>query len=190
MLPVKMLEYMLFLQKQFNNQVNGALELNQEEMNTLKILKNQGDDYKTFLLIFVELNIMNFCKLARVSMRKIIWVFCVVFEMKLFVNNLSCGKNSWVLYNDNEISQKCHYYWWIFGSTNLIYHNIFLFPLLELPLRDHRFESIEAIIEYSLRTLKGFHGSEFKECFKDWNKRSQKCIAAGRDYVEEDVITI
>lgn len=62
--------------------------------------------------------------------------------------------------------------------------DFFLFSQLKLCLRDHRFESINSIKEYSLGTLKRIHKNDFKARFGDWKKRWQKGIAAGGDNFE------
>lgn len=68
--------------------------------------------------------------------------------------------------------------------------DFFLFPRLKLPLRGHRFESIEAIKENSLRELKAIPEIDYHKCFDDWKKRWHKCIISEGDYFEGDTINL
>ncbi|KZC03764.1 hypothetical protein WN55_04220 [Dufourea novaeangliae] len=66
--------------------------------------------------------------------------------------------------------------------------DFFLFPKLKLPLRERRFESIEAIKENSLKELKATPQSAYEQCMKDWVKRWHSCIALDGAYFEGDKI--
>ena len=64
-------------------------------------------------------------------------------------------------------------------SPDLAPCDFWLFSKLKRPLRGHRFESIDEIKRESKRELLAIPESAFAACFKDWEKRWNKCIASG-----------
>jgi len=111
-------------------------------------------------------------------------------------------ENSWILHDDNAPSHRAHVVteFKTKNSINTIDQppyspdlapaDFFLFPKLKLPLRGHRYESIEDIKENSTRELKKIPESAYKTCFEDWKKRWHMCIASNGAYFEGDKINI
>ena len=96
--------------------------------------------------------------------------------------------NSWFLHHDNAPSHTAIIIREFFTknqvnvvpqapySPDMAPCDFFLFSRLKLPLRGHRFESIEVIQENSLAALKAIPEAEFNNCFEIWKERWNKCI--------------
>lgn len=63
--------------------------------------------------------------------------------------------------------------------------DFFLFHRLKLTHRGKRFESVEIIKQYSLKTIPK---SAYNKCYDEWIIRWRKCIASNGAYVEGDKI--
>ncbi|CAH2096444.1 unnamed protein product [Euphydryas editha] len=110
--------------------------------------------------------------------------------------------NSWFLHHDNAPSHTGLILREFFtkNSTNILPQppyspdaapcDFWLFSKLKRPLRGNRFDSIEDIKRESLRSFKAIPEIDFNNCFEEWKKRWQKCIAAGGDYFEGDEIDL
>jgi len=70
--------------------------------------------------------------------------------------------------------------------TDLAPCDFFLFPRLKKVLKGHRFEATEDIKRNSTKTLLDMPKEEFAKCFKQWQKRWEKCVAAEGYYVEDN----
>ena len=75
-------------------------------------------------------------------------------------------------------------------SPDLAPCDFWLFPKLKIPLRGHRFDTIEEIQTESKKALKAIPEIEFNKCFDDWTKPWHKCITSGGDYFEGDEIDL
>ena len=53
-------------------------------------------------------------------------------------------------------------------------------------MKGKRFVSIEEVKQKSAEGLKCISNSEFKNCFEQWKKRLDKCIAVSGSYFEGD----
>lgn len=110
--------------------------------------------------------------------------------------------NSWFLHQDNAPSHTARIIRKFFTknqtdvlpqapySPDMAPCDFFLFSRLKLPLRGHRFETIEAIKENSLAALKAIPHTEYQRCFEDWKQRWRKCIVAGGNYFEGDTMNL
>lgn len=106
--------------------------------------------------------------------------------------------NSWILHHDNAPSHTaltvCEFL--AKNSTNVIAQppyspdlapcDFFLFPKLKLPLRGHRFDTIEDIKRNSLAELKAIPSEAYEKCMDEWIRRWRMCIASNGDYFEGD----
>ena len=111
-------------------------------------------------------------------------------------------ENSWILHNDNALSQKAIIVneFLAKNSTNIIEQpphspdiaptDFFLFPKLKLPLWSTRIQSIEDIKENLRWELKSIPENAFKKCFDNWIIRWHKCIISGAAYFESDKINL
>ena len=70
-------------------------------------------------------------------------------------------------------------------SPDLGPSDFFLFPKLKMKLKVRRFqtEEIKAESQAVVNTLRGKY---FQECFKNWQRRWDRCQASERDYTEGD----
>jgi len=110
--------------------------------------------------------------------------------------------NSWFLHHDNAPSHTALVLrdFFIKNSTHIVPQppyspdlapsDFWLFPKLKLPLRGHRFDSIEEIQTASKKVLMAIPEIDFNRCFEDWKKRWHKCIVSGGDYFEGDEINL
>ncbi|GFU63214.1 putative transposase [Trichonephila clavipes] len=107
-------------------------------------------------------------------------------------------KNSWVLHHDNA---PCH------TATSVASKNIpvapqppyspdlgpcdlFLFPKLKNPLKGHHFGTLENIQTAVTDQLKAIPISEFHQCYEEWKKRLQRCVASEGSYFEGDNVEL
>ena len=69
-------------------------------------------------------------------------------------------------------------------SPNLTLGNFF-FPDEKSPQRE-MFANVEEVIQKMAEALKGIKTSEFKNCFEQWKKCLNSCIASNGQYIEGD----
>lgn len=110
--------------------------------------------------------------------------------------------NSWILHHDNAPSHTSILVREFLAknstyvidqapySPNMAPCDFFLSPKLKLPLRERRFESIEAIKQNSQKELKAIPERAYNKCFDDWIIRWHKCIASNGAYFEGDKINL
>ncbi|GFY15562.1 putative mariner transposase [Trichonephila clavipes] len=61
-------------------------------------------------------------------------------------------------------------------SPNLSPCDFFLFPKLKNPLKGHHFETLETFLAVTDQ-LKVIPISDFHQCYEEWKKRLQRCVA-------------
>lgn len=71
-------------------------------------------------------------------------------------------------------------------SPDLTPCDFFLFPRLKRDMKGQRFATVEEVKQKSLHELKTIPVDEFINCFEQWKKRLQKCIAVDGVYFEGD----
>jgi len=62
----------------------------------------------------------------------------------------------------------------------------FLFPRMKRNLKGKHFADVEEVKRKTTEALANIKEDEFKNCFEQWQKRMDKCIAANREYFEGD----
>jgi hypothetical protein len=71
-------------------------------------------------------------------------------------------------------------------SPDLAPCDFWLFPKLKTGLRSHRFATVDDIKENTEVGLRAIKKDDFKECFKAWEDRWNKCVCAEGRYFEGD----
>ena len=69
-------------------------------------------------------------------------------------------------------------------SHDLPPSDFFLFPKLKMKLRGRRFQTLEEIQAESQAVLNTLRENDFQECFKNWQRRWDRCQASERHYFE------
>jgi len=64
--------------------------------------------------------------------------------------------------------------------------DFWLFPKLKMPLKGTRFQSREDIMRNATDQLRAIPKEAFQRCFRQWQNRWEKCVAAQGDYFEGD----
>ena len=64
--------------------------------------------------------------------------------------------------------------------------DFFLFPRMKKFLKGKRFPDVAEVKQKTAEALKGIKIDEFKNCFEQWKKRLDKCIASNGEYFEGD----
>ncbi|GFX00016.1 putative transposase [Trichonephila clavipes] len=64
--------------------------------------------------------------------------------------------------------------------------DFFLFPKLKNHLKGHHFGTLENIQTAVTDQLKAIPISEFHQCYEEWKKRLQRCVASEGSYFEGD----
>ena len=72
-------------------------------------------------------------------------------------------------------------------SPDLALSEFFLFPKLKMKLKGRRFQTVEEIQAESQAVLNAPGENDFQECFKNWQRRWDRCQASEGDYFEGDV---
>ena len=62
----------------------------------------------------------------------------------------------------------------------------FLFPMLKMKLKGQRFRTVEEIQAESQAILNTLQENDFQECFKNWQRRWDRCQASEGEYFEGD----
>ena len=71
-------------------------------------------------------------------------------------------------------------------SPDLAPSDFFLFPKLKMKLKGRRFQTVEEIQAESQAVLNTLRENDFQECFKNWQRRWDRCQASEGDYFEGD----
>ena len=71
-------------------------------------------------------------------------------------------------------------------SPDLALSEFFLFPKLKMKLKGRRFQMLEEIQAESQAVLNRLWENDFRECFKNWQRRWDLCQASEGDYFEGD----
>jgi hypothetical protein len=71
-------------------------------------------------------------------------------------------------------------------SPDLASSDFFLFPKLKMKLKGRRFQKIEEIQAESQAALNMLGVNDFHECFKNWQRRWDRCQASEGKYSEGD----
>ena len=71
-------------------------------------------------------------------------------------------------------------------SPDLAPSDVFLFPKLKMKLKGRRFLTLEEIQAESQAVLHALRENDFQECFKNWQRRCDRCQASEGDYIEDD----
>lgn len=80
-----------------------------------------------------------------------------------------------------EIEELCHPPY----SPDLAPCDFFLFPKIKLGLRDTRFNSPEDARNAYLQAVEDLPKEEYRECYKSWFRRMNRCIEANGEYFEK-----
>ena len=72
-------------------------------------------------------------------------------------------------------------------SPDLEPSDFFLFPKLKMKLKGRRFQTLEEIQAESQAVLNTLRENDFQKCFKNWQRRWDRCQASEGDYFEDDV---
>ncbi|GFV73732.1 putative transposase [Trichonephila clavipes] len=68
--------------------------------------------------------------------------------------------------------------------------DFFLFPKLKNNLKGHHFGTLENIQMAVTDQLKAVPMSEFHQCYEEWKKRLQRCVASEGSYFEGDIVEL
>lgn len=71
-------------------------------------------------------------------------------------------------------------------SPDLAPCDFFIFPRMKKNLKGKRLDDVEAVKTASQRVLDNIKVEEFQRCFKQWEKRLDKCIESNGEYFEDD----
>jgi len=72
-------------------------------------------------------------------------------------------------------------------SLDLAHSDFFLFRKLKMKLKWRRFQTLEEIQAESQAVLNALRENDFQECFKNWQRRCDRCQSSEGDYFEGDV---
>ncbi|GFW82750.1 putative transposase [Trichonephila clavipes] len=75
-------------------------------------------------------------------------------------------------------------------SPDLSPCDFFLFPKLKNHLKGYHFGTLENIQTAVTDQLKAVPISEFHQCYEEWQKRLQRCVASGGSYFEGDNVEL
>ena len=75
-------------------------------------------------------------------------------------------------------------------SPDLAPSDFFLFPKLKMKLKGRRFQTLEEIQGDSQAVLNTLRENDFQECFKNWQRRWDRCQASEWDYFEGDFVPL
>ena len=71
-------------------------------------------------------------------------------------------------------------------SPNPTLSNYSLFPQMKKVLKGKHFANVEEVKQKMTEALKGIKIDKFKNCFEQWKKRLNRCIASNGEYFESD----
>ena len=72
------------------------------------------------------------------------------------------------------------------NSPDLAPSDFFLFPKLKMKPKGRRFQTLEEIQAESQAVMNTLRENDFQECFKNWQRRWDRCQSSEEDYVEGD----
>jgi len=72
------------------------------------------------------------------------------------------------------------------NSPDLASSDFFLFSKLKMKLKGRIFQTLEEIQAESQAVLNTLRENDFQECFKNWQRRGDRCQASDADYFEGD----
>ncbi|GFU76631.1 putative transposase [Trichonephila clavipes] len=75
-------------------------------------------------------------------------------------------------------------------SPDLSSCDFFLFPKLKNHLKGHPFGTLENVQTAVTDQLKAIPISEFHQCYEEWKKRLQRCVASEGSYFEGDNVEL
>ncbi|GFX80028.1 putative transposase [Trichonephila clavipes] len=75
-------------------------------------------------------------------------------------------------------------------SPDLSPCDFFLFPKLKNHLKGHHFGTLESIQTAVTNQLKAIPISKFHQCYEEWKKRLQRCVASEGSYFEGDNVEL
>ncbi|GFY26635.1 putative transposase [Trichonephila clavipes] len=75
-------------------------------------------------------------------------------------------------------------------SPDLSPCDFFLFPKLKNHLKGHHFGTLENIQMAVIDQLKAIPISKFHQCYEEWKKRLQRCVASEGSYFEGDNVEL
>ncbi|GFX98368.1 putative transposase [Trichonephila clavipes] len=75
-------------------------------------------------------------------------------------------------------------------SPDLSPCDFFLFPKLKNHLKGHHFGTLENIKTAVTDQLQAIPISEFHQCYEEWKKRLQRCVASEGSYFEGDNVEL
>ncbi|GFU56385.1 putative transposase [Trichonephila clavipes] len=75
-------------------------------------------------------------------------------------------------------------------SPGLSPSDFFLFPKLKNHLKGHHFGTLENIQTTVTDQLKAIPISEFHQCYEEWKKRLQRCVASEGSYFDGDNVEL
>ncbi|GFX16288.1 uncharacterized protein TNCV_4705411 [Trichonephila clavipes] len=75
-------------------------------------------------------------------------------------------------------------------SPDLSHCDIFLFPKLKNHLKEHHFGTLENIQTAVTDQMKVISISEFHQCYEEWKKILQRCVASEGSYFEGDNVEL
>jgi len=106
--------------------------------------------------------------------------------------------NTWLLHHDNAPAHAALLTQWFltYNNVTVVPHTpylpdlapsyFFLFPKLKMKLKGQRFQTVEEIQAESQAVLNTLRENGFQECFKNWQRRWDRCQASEGDYFEGD----
>ena len=71
-------------------------------------------------------------------------------------------------------------------SPDVTPSNFFLFPWLKNVFKEKCFADVEEVEKKMAEALKALKINEFKNCFEQWKKHLNRCIASNGEYFEGD----
>ena len=140
----------------------------------------------------------NLYSLVKLSMASFTVRFWSSWGRAFGANVQTSGRNNWFLHHDNTPAHTSLVVQQFLTSKSItvIPHpsyspdlapcNIFLFPMIKLRLKGHRFDTTEEIHAEMQEVINILTFQNFQGCIKTWETRSNRCIHAQGGYVEGD----
>ncbi|KAJ8950203.1 hypothetical protein NQ318_003194 [Aromia moschata] len=104
-----------------------------------------------------------------------------------------CKNKLWILHQDNAPAHNVLSVKRYLGppvlehapySPDVAPCDFFLFPKIKSALKRTRFESMEEVKRKSAELLNALTKEDFQHCLDQWEKRMERCVARGREYIE------
>lgn len=143
--------------------------------------------------MFMELCIGNLFSLPRLLTSTFIWTLSDVC-VRMCEETIGTLAIRWFLHHDNAPALTAiwvsHYSafqgWFVVPLPPYSPDQLFPVPENGENLKGKRFDDVEAVKSASQKAPNDIKVEEFKRCFKQWEKRLDKCIASDVDYFEGD----